>query len=203
MTETPPDSATEPTKPAATAGGPVAQEVAAWLQSLRAGWTQPPIEKPLLWVFIVAVVAVGSPGNIHAQTESSNQVPMQLVEDADEVPVEPVEDVDMLTRLRWTLQLIFVPEVIAHVNPLYAYEPQSVEGQEVRLERVGPVAMVGECSVPSSGDEETWCAQYFSDVTAAYHAAYAAAADGDYYFATTYPLANVRPARRFVSRQSP
>ena len=155
-----------------------------------------------LWVFVLAI-AVGSPSNLHAQSESSNQVPMQLVEDADEVPVEPVEDVDMLTRLRWTLQLIFAPGVIAHVNPLYAYEPKSVEGREVRLERVGPVAMVGECSVPSSGDEETWCAQYFNDVTAAYHAAYAAAADGDYYFATTYPLANVRPARRFMSQRSP
>ena len=56
-----------------------------------------------------------------------------------------------------------------------------------------------------SGGAETWCAQYFSDVATAYHAAYAAAeaADGDYYFATTYPLANVRPARRFVSQESP
>lgn len=147
---------------------------------------------PTLWGFTLAITAVGSPSNIHAQTEASNEVPVQLV-----------EDIDMLTRLRWTLQLLFDPGVIAHINPLYAYEPKSVEGQEIRLERIGPVAMVGECSVPPSGAEETWCAQYFSDVTAAYHAAYAAAADGDYYFATTYPLANIRPDRRFVSQQSP
>ena len=101
-------------------------------------WLTDRVFPPPSWVFILAVTAVGSPGNIHAQTESSNHARMQLVDDADEVPVEPVEDVDMLTRLRWTLQLIFSPGVIAHVNPLYAYEPKSVEGQEVRLERVGP-----------------------------------------------------------------
>lgn len=41
----PPDSANKP----ATASGPVAEEVAKWLRTVRLGWTQP-LEKPLsLW----------------------------------------------------------------------------------------------------------------------------------------------------------
>ena len=159
---------------------------------------------PTLWGFTLAIVAVASPGDIYGQIEAPDDR-VQLVEDTNEVLVQLVEDTDLLTRLKWTLQVLFVPRSIDHVNPLYAYEPESVEGQEIHLERVGPVAMVGECSASPSGAAETWCAQYFSDVTTAYHAAYAAAgaADGDYYFATTYPLANVSPARRFVSQESP
>ena len=159
--------------------------------------------RTILWGFALAILVVASPGNIHGQFRANDGSDQRFVDTDEVVPVELVEDIDLLTRLKWTLQVLFVPRSIDHVNPLYAYEPQSVQGQVVRWERVGPVAMVGECSVPSSGDEEAWCAQYFSDVTAAYHAAYAAAADGDYYFATTYPLANVRPARRFVSQQLP
>jgi len=144
------------------------------------------------WLALVTVMAA-SPGNLHGQFEGPDEVPVQLV-----------EEIDLFTRVMWTLQLLFVPSSIEHVNPLYAYDVEAVEGQEVRLERVGPVAMVGQCSV-SSSRAETWCAQYFSEIAAAYRAAYAAAdaADRDYYFATTYPLPNIRPARRFVSRQSP
>lgn len=184
---------------------------------------------PALWGFALAIVAVASPGNVQGQTRTFDvrqQQDFVLGAHVDlAVPVQPVEDIDLLTRLKWTLQVLFVPRSIDDVNPLYAYEPKSVEGQEIHSQRVGPVAMVGQCSASAPvlrghADDApdphrqssttaaqlepivmTWCARYFGDVTAAYHAAYAAAdaAVGDYYFATTYPLANVRPARRFVS----
>lgn len=160
--------------------------------------------RTVLWGFILAIAVAAPPGSVHGQMEApGDRVPR--LEDANEVPVQLVENIDLLTRLKWTLQVLFVPRSIDHVNPLYAYEPESVEGQEIYLERVGPVAMVRECSASPSGDAETWCARYFSNVTAAYHAAFvgADAAPGDYYFATTYPLANVRPVRRFVSQELP
>ena len=164
-------------------------------------------DRTSVWGLTLVIVAVTWSGYIHGQTPDER---VQPVEETNEIPVLLVEDIDLLTRLKWTLQVLLVPRSIDHVNPLYAYEPESVEGQEIHLERVGPVAMVGECSVSRSraarpGVAETWCAQYFRDVTTAYHAAYAAAnaAPGDYYFATTYPLAKVRPARRFVSQELP
>ncbi len=146
--------------------------------------------------FILAIVAVGSPSDIYGQPPSSHGVPQPH---PPEVPVQPVEEINTFTRLRWTLQLLFASGAVAHVNPLYAYDPASVEARLVYPDRIGPVAMVGAC-IEVEGE---WCAQYFSDVTAAYRAAYVAADDGDYYFATTYPLANIRPARRFISQQSP
>lgn len=179
--------------------------------------------------FALAIVAVASPGDVQGQMRTPDVRQHQefaLGARVDlAVPVRLVEDVDLLTRVKWTLQVLFVPRSIDDVNPLYAYEPESVEDQEIHLQRVGPVAMVGRCSpsppvlrghaddAPDRYQQSpttaaqleptvmTWCAQYFGDVTAAYDAAHAAdAADGDYYFATTYPLANVRPARRFVSQ---
>lgn len=179
---------------------------------------------PIPWGFTLAIVAVASPGDVQGQMRTPDVRQQQefalgaLVDLA--VPVRLVEDVDLLTRLKWTLQVLFVPRSIDDINPLYAYELESVEGQEIHSQRVGPVAMVGQCSPsppslrghaddaqqsPTAAAQfqsiaTTWCAQYFGDVTAAYDAAHAAdAADGDYYFATTYPLANVEPAQRFVS----
>ena len=91
--------------------------------------------------FTLVIVAVVSPGDIHGQNEAPDDR-TQLVVDTNEVPVQLVEDIDLLTRLKWTLQVLFVPRSIDHVNPLYAYHPASVQGQEIHLERVGPVARV-------------------------------------------------------------
>ena len=160
--------------------------------------------RTFLWGFTLVIVVAAPPGSIHGQMEVTGDRVLRL-EDAKEIPVQLVENIDLLTRLKWTLQVLFVPRSIDHVNPLYAYDPESVEGQEIYLGRVGPVAMVGECSASPPGAAETWCAQYFDNVTTAYQAAYTAAdaAPGEYYFATTYPLANVRPVRRFVSQELP
>ena len=107
----------------------------------------------ILCGFTLAIVAVASPGEVQGQmrTLDVRQQEFALGDHVDlAVPLRLVEDIDLLTRLKWTLQVLFVPRTIDDVNLLYAYEPTSVEGQEIRVERVGPVAMVGRCSGSSS-----------------------------------------------------
>ena len=107
----------------------------------------------ILLGFILAIMVVASPGEVQGQmrTLDVRQQEFAVGDHVDlAVPLRLVEDIDLLTRLKWTLQVLFVPRTIDDVNPLYAYEPRSVEGQEIRVERVGPVAMVGRCSGSSS-----------------------------------------------------
>lgn len=152
-----------------------------------------PISAGLFWL-ILAIWAVGLPSSVHAQPE---------------IPVQDIEDLNALTRLRVTLQLVLVPEALADVNPLYAYNAVDLAGAEIYPDRIGGVATVHRCSSNSDHDE-AWCARYFPDIQQAFDAAYGAASgpgDGpgsqDVYFATTYPLANIPHQRRFVSGLSP
>ena len=145
------------------------------------------ISAGLVWL-ILTICVVGSPIDVHGQIGTST-----------EIPVQDIEDLETLTRLAITLQLIFAPEALARVNPLYAYNAAELTGTEVHPERIGSVATVRRC--PDS-EEETWCAQYFTDVNQAFDAAYEASArdpGSDTYFATTYPLPNIVPKQRFVS----
>ena len=159
----------------------------------------------------LALVATRSLVNIYGESETL-EIREQIVEVADEVPnsgpnavpIRFVKDVDLFTRLKWTLQVLFVPRTIDHVNTLYAYELEKVKDLEIHLERVAPVTMIGECRA-SSGSEKRWCARYFGSIpgsiTSAYAAATAAAADGagDYYFATSYPLPDIKHVHGFIS----
>ena len=144
---------------------------------------------------IVTICAVGWPTHAHAQ-----------------IRVQDVEQLDTLTRLVVTLRMVLAPGSRSDVNPLYAYDPQELAGQEVHPERIGAVATVSQCEAGGAETEgEAWCARYFTDINQAFRAAYRAnrGTDGannaspDVYFATTYPLPNVEPERRFVSGLSP
>ena len=132
----------------------------------------------LVWGILVICVC-GSPVEVSGQ----------------EVPVRDVEELDSLTRLIWTTQMIFVPDALAHVNPLYAYNPLRLEGLTVHPDRIGDVAIVRKCTTDNRIDwisprDETdrWnthspqeispradgvlCANYMNDTLEAFHSAY-------------------------------
>ena len=145
----------------------------------------------VLWLTLTVYV-MGFPSSVYGQPP---------------VPVQDVEDLGALRRVAVTLQLFFVPEAIAEVNPLYAYDAAELAGTEVHPDRIGAVATVQPCEQVQQ--RVTWCARYFTDIRRAFDVAYAAASDPgdgqsqDIYFATTYPLPNITPERRFVSGLSP
>lgn len=126
------------------------------------------------------------------------------------VPVRDVEELDGLTRLIWTAQMIFVPDALAHVNPLYAYNPLRLEGLTVHPDRIGDVAIVRKCRAIDNG---VLCANYMSDTLEAFHSAYDLASklasephtlsEGqtprEVYFGTTYPIPGIEPDKRFVA----
>ena len=149
------------------------------------------ISAGVVWA-ILAMCVVGWPADTHAQQP---------------VPVRDVDELGILQRLVVTLQLVLAPGARADVNPLYAYNPQDLAGEEVHPERIGNVATVSQCETGGTG----WCARYFTDINQAFRTAYqdnrgtadANNANPDVYFATTYPLPNVEPERRFVSGLSP
>ena len=88
----------------------------------------------LVWG-ILAMCVIGSPGDAYGQTD----------EVGSWVPVRDVEELDTSTRLIWTLQMIFAPGALAHVSPLYAYDPRELEGRTVYPDRIGRVATVSTC----------------------------------------------------------
>jgi len=148
----------------------------------------------VVWA-ILTISAVGWPTQTHAQV---------AVQDIDQLPV--------LTKFVVTVQMVLAPGSRADVNPLYAYKPEDLAGEEVHPERIGDVATVSQCEADGAEAEgETWCARYFTDISQAFRAAYRANRGTDdardespeVYFATTYPLPNVEPTRRFVSGLSP
>ena len=154
------------------------------------------ISPGIVWA-ILAMCVVGWPTHTHAQPR---------------VPVQDVEGLSILTKLVVTLQMVLAPGSRADVNPLYAYDPRELAGAEVHPDRIGGVATVSQCEAGGAETEgEAWCARYFTDINQAFRAAYRAnrGTDGannaspDVYFATTYPLPNVEPERRFVSGLSP
>ena len=115
----------------------------------------------LVWG-ILAMCVIGSPGDAYGQTD----------EVGSWVPVRDVEELDTSTRLIWTLQMIFAPGALAHVSPLYAYDPRELEGRMVYPDRIGRVATVSTCNattmeptllangnllIPGTGDR-TWSA---------------------------------------------
>ena len=139
------------------------------------------------------------------------------------VPARDVEELDGLTRLIWTAQMIFVPSALAHISPLYAYDPRDLAGRTVHPDRIGDVAIVRTCPAAwSRSGEETveqdWCAGYMSNILEAFNNsarfAYTDADDGtpvyatprlnggttppEVYFGTTYPIPGIEPEKRFV-----
>ena len=207
----------------------------------------------LVWG-ILAMCVIGSPGDAYGQTDETSLSP--IVEVGSWVPVRDVEELDTSTRLIWTLQMIFAPGALAHVSPLYAYDPRELEGRMVYPDRIGRVATVSTCnattmepteptllangnlfiprtgdrtwsatdyrfsgpseptllangnlSLPGTGDRLPWCANYGSDTADTAHATFELLSsnppDGEgqwrpVYFATTYPLPDIEPEKRFV-----
>ena len=136
---------------------------------------------------MLTICAVGWPTYTHAQPP---------------VPVQDVEQLGPLTKLVVTLRALLARGALEQVHPLYAYNPQEIAGAEVHPETLGDVATVSRCQ--SNTEEGAWCARYFADINGAFNAAYRANdANLDVYFATTYPLPNIEPERRFVSGLSP
>ena len=198
----------------------------------------------LVWG-ILAMCVIGSPGDASGQTDGPSVSPISEV--GSWVPVRDVEELDTSTRLMWTLQMIFAPGALAHVSPLYAYDPRELEGRTVYPDRIGRVATVITCdetmkprllptgelsgtnvrspetgsrsplddslSVTGADDinKSPWCANYGSDTADTFHATLELLSeellsdkpDGDgqqpsVYFATTYPLPDIEPKKRFV-----
>ena len=131
------------------------------------------------------------------------------------VPARDVEELDGLTRLIWTAQMIFVPAALAHVSPLYAYDPRDLSGRTVHPDRIGDVAIVRTCPPTWSWweaetvgqDHGIWCANYMSNIREAFDAsilsidASEGATRGEVYFGTTYPIPGVAPKKRFVAER--
>ena len=178
------------------------------------------ISAGVVWA-VLAMCVVGWPADTHAQPPVPVQgVDLEVYADARErakpaqppVPVQDVAGLGILTKLAVTLQMVLAPGAPADVNPLYAYNPQDLAGEEVHPESIGDVATVGRCEAGGTEAEGvTWCARYFTDINQAFRTAYHANRGTDdannenpvVYFATTYPLPNVEPERRFVSGLSP
>lgn len=125
------------------------------------------------------------------------------------VPARDVEDLDGLTRLLWTLQMIFTPSALAHVSPLYAYDPRKLAGRTVHPDRIGDVAIVRTCPPTWSWWEEervgqdhgVWCVSYMSNIREAFDDASTLLVSdtGEVYFGTTYPIPGIEPEKRFVA----
>ncbi len=181
----------------------------------------------LVWG-ILTICVIGSPGDASGQTDEGVVPPAVengswvVVEDGSRViEARDVETLDVPTRLMWTLQMVFAPGALAHVSPLYAYDPQNLAGRTVYPDRIGHVATVWPCDAATTeqkfwtAGEVSWCANYWSDTIDAYNSAYRATiqlvakpeSDGQQpsdivYFATTYPLPGIEPEKRFVVEHS-
>lgn len=163
----------------------------------------------LVWGILMLCVC-GSPAEISGQEGAST------AEEAHAgvwfVPARGVEELDGLTRLIWTAQMIFVPAALAHISPLYAYNPRDLAGRTVHPDRIGDVAVVRTCpSTWSWWEAETvgqdhgiWCANYMSNIREAFDAstltidASGGTTRNEVYFGTTYPIPGVAPKKRFV-----
>ena len=184
----------------------------------------------LVWGILMTCVC-GSPAEVSGQPERS--VPEDTSDASTEeearagirsVPVRDVEDLDGLTRLLWTLQMIFTPSALAHVSPLYAYDPRELAGRTVHPDRIGDVAVVRTCRTADGGvlvfsppeevveqDHGILCANYMSDTIDAFHSAYELVSatprpeedttSGEVYFGTTYPIPGIEPEKRFVAER--
>lgn len=175
----------------------------------------------LVWGILMICVC-GSPVEVHGQPERS-VIDTLTVEEARasvrSVPVRDVEDLDGLTRLLWTVQMIFTPGALAHVSPLYAYDPRKLAGRTVHPDRIGDVAVVRTCrgvlvfSPPEEvveQDHGILCANYMSDTIEAFHSAYTLMSETsthskdpppEVYFGTTYPIPGIEPEKRFVAER--
>lgn len=182
----------------------------------------------LVWGILMTCVC-GSPAEVSGQPE--RPVPEASSDALTEeearasirsVPVRDVEDLDSLTRLIWTLQMIFTPGALAHVSPLYAYNPRDLAGRTVHPDRIGDVAIVRTCRTADGGvlvfsppeeaveqNHGVLCANYMSDTIEAFHSAYElmsatprpkeGTTPGEVYFGTTYPIPGIEPEKRFVA----
>ena len=158
---------------------------------------------------ILTISVIGSPGDAFGQTDGSSVPPVVK----DGIPVRAVEALDVPTRLMWTLQMVLAPGALAHISPLYAYDPQKLAGVTVHPDRIGRVAIVRKCGHDADPrpdlslwpGELSWCASYESDTLDAFRSAYHAPfADSDpVYFATTYPIPRIEPEKRFFVEQPP
>ena len=182
----------------------------------------------LVWGILMMYVC-GSPAEVSGQEPASTEGEAHAGEVSGQdagvwfVPARDVEELDGLTRLIWTAQMIFVPSALAHISPLYAYDPRDLAGRTVHPDRIGDVAVVRTCPqtwvVETVGqDHGIWCANYMSNILEAFNNsarfAYTDADDGtpvyatprlnggttppEVYFGTTYPIPGIEPEKRFV-----
>lgn len=163
----------------------------------------------LVWGILMTCL-IGSPSGASGQadppvSEQDIQDLVQALESVLPVPVQDVEDLDVWTRLTWTLRMVVAPGTLAHVRPLYAYDPVELRGETVHPDRIGRVATVKTCD-----DTETlWCAYYTNETIDAFryadHLTSSTSGNGgqasEAYFATTYPLPGIEPEKRFVVEQ--
>lgn len=185
----------------------------------------------LVWG-ILTICLVGSPSDASGrpgQTVSERDVQAfggvlaQDVEDpvvedvwtAEPVLAQDVEDFDGWTRLTWTVRMVIAPGTLAHVRPLYAYNPTKFEENwEAHKVHPGRVATVSTCPrnhqaekltgvepPPREKNDVFWCARYMSILLKTFNSKYfdiIRRLSRPAYIATTYPLPGVEPDKRFV-----
>lgn len=183
--------------------------------SSASGQNGPPVSEP----DVQASEGVPAQQKVEGRHWDSDTLVVASPWTARPVPAQDVEDLDVWTRLTWTIQLVVAPGTLAHVRPLYAYDPENLKGWTVHPDRIRPVATVKPCNqaeflrawAPASPDRRNdvfWCAYYTNDTIDAFrHADHlmSGTPDGDgpsdAYFATTYPLPGIEPEKRFVVEQ--
>ena len=172
----------------------------------------------LVWS-ILTMCIVGSPSGASGQNDPENIQAFDGVPTFSELEgaflTFEVEDLNTAMQTFRAIQMVFAPGTFAHVSPLYAYDPRNVEGKDVHPDSIGHVAIVKKCKMDvklwgwwsPSTNTEFWCAQYRSETTGAFRDAYNGTiktADNDpdppniVYFATTYPLRDIPPDKRFL-----
>lgn len=164
----------------------------------------------LVWG-ILMICLVGSPSGASGQDDQP--VLDQDIQDlaqalggvwTEPVPAQDIEKFDVWTRLTWTIRMVVAPGTLAHVRPLYAYNPAKLGDRTVYSDRIGHVATVKRCPNNYSSDVP-WCAYYRSNTLDSKLLSFDVYGDGelssDIYFATTYPLPDTEPDKRFVVEQ--
>ena len=121
-------------------------------------------------------------------------------------------DVPLTTRTLWTVQLLFRAGPSHHINPLYGYRVEDIEGLLIRPEVVEPAAVIQRCwPTDRNGSERRdptewtgtgWCALYTDSIKTAQDKA-RQTGDTIAYVGTTYPIRGATPADTFLSRHTP
>ena len=138
---------------------------------------------------------------------------LRLESNARGIELQRPLDVPLTTRSLWTVQLLFRAGPPHHINPLYGYRVEDIEGLLIRPEVVEPAAVIQRCwptdrdrserQNPTEWTGTGWCALYTDSIKTAHNKARQQTGDTIAYVGTTYPIRGATPADTFLSRHTP